>query len=401
MNNITKASYVTVAAADSTNEAKAAADFVCTGKNDELTIQAAVDKCAAECKNVYLFNGCYRIDAFYDKQDGGISCAICFPNAMREIKFIGQNSIYQKDGIGVRLYVTEKALDSVEDDVDVIRTVWTKAGISNGSALAIENISVGLSHNQKPVRCIDLRRCDRPELKNIKLIAFIDMEAGLGKPPVPAIEGCIGLTTTDGSNAHYSNYTNVSATGFYEAIQVSGEHVVLINCAAIMNVYGYTFGNYKVNCGANHPITLINCMDERNVNLPLFNACGDAGIQGGQEVTMISFNIERIAEQTPGKVLGDLMREVHPGTWCGNIDFTAQPAWGHINEKNFQLWENDGSGTGFRTRNNNHKTVCSTAERLSYYPTYAQQIFDTDLNKMVICVDVENKKWVDFNGNTV
>jgi hypothetical protein len=93
------------------------------------------------------------------------------------------------------------------------------------------------------------------------------------------------------------------------------------------------------------------------------------------------------------------MKEVYPGTWRGNIDFTVQPAWNHLNIVDFQLWENDGSGQGFKTRNNCHKLACNTKERLSYYPTYAQQVFDTDLNKMLICIDVENKKWVDFNGN--
>ena len=48
-----------------------------------------------------------------------------------------------------------------------------------------------------------------------------------------------------------------------------------------------------------------------------------------------------------------------------------------------------------------HKTVCSTAERLSYYPSFGQQIFDTDLNKLLICVDVDSKKWVDANGCVV
>lgn len=48
-----------------------------------------------------------------------------------------------------------------------------------------------------------------------------------------------------------------------------------------------------------------------------------------------------------------------------------------------------------------HKTVCSTAERESYYPTLGQQIFDTDLNKMLVCIDPENKKWVDMNGVTI
>ena len=111
--------------------------------------------------------------------------------------------------------------------------------------------------------------------------------------------------------------------------------------------------------------------------------------------------MERIAKQTPGGKLGDLMREVHPGTWKGNIDFTVQTAWNNLNTVDFKLWESDGSGVGIKARNNCHKQVCSTEERLSYYPMYGQQIFDTDLNKMVICIDPENKKWVDFNGEEV
>ncbi len=57
------------------------------------------------------------------------------------------------------------------------------------------------------------------------------------------------------------------------------------------------------------------------------------------------------------------------------------------------------SGKGFKTRNSCHKLVCDTKERLSYYPMLGQQIFDTDLNKMLICIDPATKKWVDFNGN--
>ena len=63
--------------------------------------------------------------------------------------------------------------------------------------------------------------------------------------------------------------------------------------------------------------------------------------------------------------------------------------------------QNDGSGSGFRTRNSCHKLACSTEERLSYYPTYCQQIYDTDLKKSLICIDPANKIWVDAMGNEV
>lgn len=399
--------FITFAAHDSIPEIKKEADIVCEGKNDEKVIQQAINRCIDEGKNLYFFNGTYVLDEFYDFGDNGPKTALCFPNAKREISVIGQNIPYVNKNDGVRFYASAKALETVgEEGVDVIRTTWRDIGLSSGSSLRLENMCVMLSHNQKPVRCVDLRRCDRPELKNVRFCAYVDMNAGFGNPPPIAVKGCIGLTMTDGSNHSYSNYTDVLATGFYEGIQIGGEHVVMINCGAIMNYYGLTFGNYPLNCGANHPITLINCLDERNVNLPLFHECGDGDGKGGrlygeQEVTMINFNIERIAEQSPGKVLGDLMRETTPGMWRGQITFTAQPAWCHLNEKAFKLWESDGSGKGIRTRNACHKDVCTTEERLSYYPTLGQQIFDTDLNCMVICTDPENKKWVDFMGKEV
>ncbi|MBQ7224332.1 MAG: hypothetical protein IJX06_02110 [Clostridia bacterium] len=410
--------WVFVASNDGEQAKKDNADFVCTGSHDELTIQKAIDKCAEENKNLFLYDGKYFIEGFYDLGDGGPKTALRFPNLRREIRVCVETLRYSRSD-GVRLFVTKETLDALPDavidansndvaknPVDVMRTGWSEYGLGNGSSLRLENFLVFLSYNQKPIRCIDLRRCDRIDAKNITVLGYAEMKAGLGNPPAVPVEGCIGVTLTDGSNHSYSNFTNVGASGFYEGIQVSGEHVVLINCNAIMNYYGYTFGNYAINCGANHPITLINCMDERNVCLPLFNCCGDSDkqgnrLQGMQEVSMISFNIERFAAQTPGQKLKDCMREVHPGTWRGNIDFTAQPSWNHINEVDFQLWENDGSGSGFKTRNVAHKIVCDSQERLSYYPSLGQQIFDTTLNKMVVCVDPKNRKWVDFLGNEV
>lgn len=402
--------FITVAPANYSGET--AADLVCNGKNDELVIQRAVDLSVEQNKNVLLLNGIYHIDGFHNPyNDNGPKTAICIPNTWREIQLLGQNHEYgfqKKYDNGVVLYVSGKALEEIDGEADVIRGKWTGQGIQNGSSLRMENIAVILADNQHEIRCIDLRRTDRVEVKNITLVSYGDKidknsDYGLGTPPEIPKKGCIGLTMTDGSNNSYSNYVNVQTYGFDEGIQVGGEHVVMINCGAAIGRYGFTFGNYESDCGSNHPITLINCMDERNINLPLFNSCGDADgkggrLQGRQEVTMISFNMERVEAQTPGGRLGDLMKEVYPGTWRGNITFTLQPAWCALNSVDCRIWENDGSGKGIKTVNSAHKTVCTTKERLSYYPMYAEQIFDTDLNKMLLCIDPEERRWVDFNG---
>lgn len=390
-------------------------DFRCNGKNDELIIQKAIDEAAETNSNIMLLNGVYRIDDFCNYyNDNGPDTALCFPNKWREFRFVGENAEYgfQKSfNNGVVLFVSAEALKGIDKETDVIRGQWTDAGIQNGSSLCMENISVVLANNQHKIRCIDLRRTDRPELKNITLVSYGDLISensnyGLETPPQVPVNGCIGLTMTDGSNNSYSNYINVQTYGFDEGIQVGGERVVCINCGAAVGRYGFTFGNYETNCGSNHPITLINCMDERNINLPLFNMCGDSDgkggrLQGRQEVTLISFNMERVEAQTPGGKLGNLMKETNPGTWCGTVDFTLQSAWCAVNATDVKIWESDGSGSGIRTRNNCHKMICNTKERLSYYPTLGQQIFDTDLNKMLICIEPDNKKWVDFMGNPV
>ena len=407
-----RVSFITVAAANTNESIKNSADLVCTGKNDELTIQKAIERAVKEEKNLYLFNGIYHIDAFYDFKDGGPKTAVCVPNNHREFSIYGQNFEYgfqKRYDNGVVLYVSDEALCSINGTADVIRSNWCATGLQCGNALDINKLVIILDNNQHPIRCIDLRRTDRVEVKNVAIYGYgnqineassVPLEA---YPDVPA-KGCIGITMTDGSNYMFSNYTNVQVFAFDECIQVGGEHVVCINCGAALGNYGWTFGNYEFNYGSNHPITLINCLDEHNINMPLFNKCGDNGgaIAGNQEVTMVGFNLERVEGKAPGgKKYGDKMKEVSPGTWKGNIGFTLQPAWGATNSVDCQIWENDGSGKGIITRNNCHKTVCDTKERLSYYPTYGQQIFDTDLNKTVICTDSENKIWVDFNGNKV
>lgn len=411
--NETKYSSCLIVAPSSYDECNGKVDYMCKGKNDELVIQKALLDSVKLNKNVFLINGIYHIDKFYDFGDGGPLAALSMPNAHREIKLLGENHEYGIQGSydnGVVLEVSKEALDTIDGEVDVLRTDWCFEGIQDGVSVNIENICIVLANNEHPLRCIDLRRADRVEVKNVSLIGYGEKLNKYSKDkfgwiiqPDLATKGCIGLTMTDGSNYNYSNYTNVHAWGFDEGIQVGGEHVVAINCGATHGRYGFTFGNYKCHRGLNHPITLINCLDERNVNLPLFGVCGDDGGDqpGEQEVSLISFNFERLARQTPGGKLGQCMRELVPGTWKGNISFTLQPDWNHVNAVDCQIWENDGSGCGILTRNNCHKTVCSTKERLSYYPTYGQTLFDTDLNKMVICIDPEKKIWVDMIGNKI
>ena len=82
--------WVKVAAVGSTAEAKAAADFVCAGTNDQETIQKAIDLCAKDGRNLYLYNGLYMIDAFREWGDGGPMAGVRIPNMRRHFVVQGQ-----------------------------------------------------------------------------------------------------------------------------------------------------------------------------------------------------------------------------------------------------------------------------------------------------------------------
>ena len=40
-------------------------------------------------------------------------------------------------------------------------------------------------------------------------------------------------------------------------------------------------------------------------------------------------------------------------------------------------------------------------ERRSYYPTYMQQVYDTDLDRLLICTDPAKRVWRDALGQIV
>ena len=408
------AQWVRIAAADSRSEARATADYVCTGTNDERTIQAAIDQCKANGKQLFFFTGLYRLESVRDFGDGGPKTAVCIRNMHRAFSIVGERRLIKGWPKGLPtvnapvLYLSLSAVEDANDtDVDIFRGEWSERGIMNGSALKMENLAVWAPNPKCRLRAIDMRRVASLELVNLNLQAFgaaliqgLKYPYGIEEAPH---EDNIGVTLTDGSNNVPVNLVNVLCTGFGQGFQVGGEHVIMVNCSATFGLYGYTFGNYEYHCGFNHPITLINCCDEQNVNMPLFASCGDVGgkIHGMQEVTMISFNFERVEAFVPGKKLGSLMRETRPGTWRGQIGFVTQPKWEAVNAVDLPLWAEDGSGRGFRTVNNAHKSGGTTAERKSYYPQYLQQYFDTDLNKLVICTDPAKRTWVDAVGAVV
>lgn len=404
---------VYAAASDASAAEKLAADYQCTGTNDELVIQQAVNAVyAMGGGTVLLSSGTFYIDSFpnYDSaNDGGSNVAILIPwgNTLYSICIMGNPSF--NNAMGTRIFVTDDCYNSLDSSAKykVFSSTYSSTLMSAARIfLSMYYLRISLPWNQKKIMCIDLHSVNRPYLQFISLSAardgFNGWVSSATNPPAVAAEGCIGIRMTGGSNAgQVCDYRNIGTYAFYEGIQVGGEHVIGVNLSGICNVYSFTFGNYPWKDAFVHPITLINCCDERSVNYPLFAYCGlnRNNHNSGQQVSLIDYNIERIVEHTPGGQLGELATEVSPGTFHGEISYTIMQSNGTLSTTD-KFWK-DGHGQRFDSKNSAHRRACATSVRNGYAPNYLQHIWDTTLNKEVICVDTANKTWKDTMGNTV
>ncbi len=117
---------VTIAAADSRAAAKAAADYVCTGTNDELVVQRAIEDCALTGRNLFLYAGLYRFDAVYDFKDGGPRSAVVIRNMRRAFEMKGEGRYVmgwskEMNTNGVIFSLSENALPDSVESVDIVR----------------------------------------------------------------------------------------------------------------------------------------------------------------------------------------------------------------------------------------------------------------------------------------
>ena len=382
---------VRVASSTATNKEKTAADYVCDGVNDELEIQLAINEVATVGGTVKLSSGVFNIDAFPNSDEGGYSALVVPANySYVRIEGIGIPQ-YWYNTTGTKLLLSSNAYNNVpsnapEYQYTIIRGTYVSQTIQSHLNLELKDFSIQLPNNQKPITCVDTFYSNRIRMKRVNLWAFTDNTISIENPPSKAVQYCNGVRTVGGSNqSSITDYENVRVEGFYEGFKIGGEHIVMINAVAQYCVYGYTFGNFTWTNGYEHPDTLINCCDERNVNLPLF-----AGNVNATAVDFINFNIERVASATPDGVLGDLAKETYKGAFRGRIEYTMMTSWGGGSSVDTPFWTTDGSGVGFETINQAHLLQGTTALRLTYAPNYHQRYYDTDLKALMI---YDGTKW--------
>lgn len=427
---------IVVAAANAPSWQKEQADYICDGVNDELTIQQAVNAIYATNGGILrLSSGTFNIESFPNQQtedDCTSYTAILIPSSDGagegyEIRIVGDVMPYSgASSGGTHIRVTDAAYANLESDrfyrifaARYVSDIISKAKVS----VHFSNFSINLPWNQRKIMCIDCHSINKVDMRFVTCSGYTSSYSGgwavgLTTPPAKAVQGCIGVRMVSGANfGCIIDFRNCGMNGFYEGWQVGGEHTVMINCSAIYNVYGYTFGNYAWKHAMSHNITMINCCDEKNVNLPYFAnngyPSGSTYVNHGQAVTMIDFNLERMydhPEYVPGGVLGDNMKERVPGTFYGEISY-AMTDWAKRGSQDYKvvarpLWDTakiNGKchGQNIKTRNQYQEVATTKSILATYAPNYLQQVWLTDENKMVYCIDTANKTWVDAQGNTV
>ncbi len=369
---------VRVASNTATDIEKQYADLICDGVGDETEINQGLQFLASIGGGALeLSSGTFFLDNFTVGSDG-VYRAIQFPNVDGvTISIKGKGGMVKDNLVGTCIdlsYAAYTSLDNTSNNQyelfgqDVTTTL-------SSTVLYMSDIRFRSPQNQKKFIFIDLYNFGRVELTHVYVYAFKNVQ---GSNISPAIEGLIGIRMLRGSNfGTENNYLSCGVNGCYEGWQVGSEHVYMRQCSAIYNVYGYTFGNYQWTNAFLHPIVMIKCTDERNINLPLFKKCGfyDGSVNKGQRIDMIDFSIERKTAGTPGHTLGNLAIEETDGTFNGEITFTMLNN-SNINCVDVSFFQSGGSN--FKIRNSAQKLYGTNTLRDSYAANQWQEFYSTD-----------------------
>lgn len=386
------------------------AHFVCDGKNDEQELSEAISLIGWNGK-IQLSSGTFNIDSFSNRN--GIYGAMIVPSKWYgsndcDITIQGVSKSINKVGMGTKLFVKSSCFNNIPTDEEV-SIIGTIKYVAFGT-LRVKNIRIDVEDNQHKYVIINGQYFGALEVDSCRLSGGENAYSEI----LPK-EGSVGIRCCAG-DTNGSDYIlkNTFAIALYEGFQLGGEHLVCYELGTRFCYYGYTFGHYDygslVNDGGvtlTKPLTLINCCDEGSRCLPRFFKCGiykENNHIARQVVHFVDFNFVTISATTTAA------KEDIPGQFCGKVIYNAagvrntsineNPPLIYTNRTDIKFWE-EGSGINFETVNLTHKQSCSTEERKKYYGNLMQKLYDTTLQKLLICIDTSTQKWVDVNGNIV
>ena len=398
---------INIAAFDSSATDKDNADYICDGINDEEEINNAINNHGSNI-TVNLFKGTYYIDSFNEYDGFEKSAIVVKPigNSYRSVLIKGQRHYYN----GTKIVVRESAFSQISADDKVpsafnVLSTTNQTGNDNQAFwyVSLQDLFISIPNGNNPCIIVNLQNAGCGEEKNLRISAFGTNEFPEYKPsdynPENISHGIVGIRAFHGwTYGDTVRFDNICVWGCYHGFELGAEHMIVSCCRTRYNYCGWTFGSYykDLKRGAfDHPITLINCCDEKSLYGPKFEYCGllntnDYNIEYDtklQCVTFIDWNME--VPTYPAE-------ETTPGIFCGTVQFSAGGGT-YGNSKRVKFWK-EGSGLNFRTINSSHSLGGSSEERKKYIPMYMQQYYDMDLNKLLI---YNGENWVDCSGNII
>lgn len=352
-NNITNAfDTVFIAASNSNTADKIKANYICSGVNDETTIQAAIDS-LTDGGCVYLATGDYYLDGWsYDS--GGYKDAICVKNGtQREIRISGMTFPMRKtnshDILGTaHLHLTATAISSLsgtESRVSVIG-YGGSSRVYPGYVLNVRNMAITLADNQHAITAIDGKFFSAMFAENIFFNIETTTYSGTddGNDYTYPVEACVALRGLDGSNfgAGY-RVSNCFAWGYGTAYLFNGEHLIAEQLGCRFCNFSYKFGDGNTAGADCHDLTLLNCCHEFCSRFPAFFNYRSGQANKKQAINFYDYNVEDSSEGQFATVA--LATEEADNSYCGRVYYTVTSAstWNNIDKPFFA----DGSGSRF------------------------------------------------------
>lgn len=379
--------FVFVAAYNSPARDKKRADYVCTGTNDELVIQQAVnDQRIRYGGTLQLLDGIYNIDSFPNTDSDGNHVAILFNGyASDNARVLDVTGTTRNKGCnsewGVSIHVTSSAIAAMNNTDTYVIFKGTNTRPSNYPDYTFINtvnfykMNIYIGDAEKKMVGIDMAYFAASFLEDIQVWteSYNAKRMNHQKPPTP-VDGSVGIKTMNGSNDMCRvRWSFVTCCGMHKGFVIrSVDHLIMMNCAACRCVYGFYFENGTPKAS----LTLINCIDEGCVHLPYFGGSG--------HITALSFAVERFDYRYyPDDPSGNTefyAQEATSGNWIGTIEYTVQ-GWSSADGTTLtgtaqHFWK-DGQGKKIRTRNLNSDHTGYSQPNAG---EYLEQYFDTTTN---------------------
>lgn len=379
---------VFVAAYNSPARDQKRADYVCTGTNDELVIQQAVnDQRIRYGGTLQLLDGTYYIDSFPNTDSDGHHVAILFRGAasdnarVLDVTGTTRNKGYNSEW-GVSIHVTSTAIAAMNntDTYVIFKGTNTRPSLYPDytfiNTVNFYKMNIYIGEAEKKMVGIDMTYFSASFLEDIQVwTESYNAKRMNHKKPLTPVVGSVGVKTMNGSNDMCRvRWSFVTCCGMHKGFVVrSVDHLIMMNCAACRCVYGFYFENGTPKAS----LTLISCIDEGCVHLPYFGGSG--------HITAFSFAVERFNYRYyPDDPSGNTefyAQEATPGNWIGTIEYTIQ-GWSSANGTTLtgtaqHFWKDNGSGKCIRTRNLNSDHTGYSQPNAG---EYLEQYFDTTTN---------------------